>query len=104
MAKNRNKPAPVAAPPGETTTLGSIVIKPAAAEVPLHRVEEFLAPAPDSCGSCRYWLPSDVEDGLGLCRRNPPAVLDTTALTKLGPRAKFMVTPASEWCGEHRRV
>lgn len=60
--------------------------------------EEEREPAPQFCGSCRYYENE-------ACRRFPPARVYTgPASTDLNVTVWPVVRPTIDWCGEYERV
>jgi len=60
-------------------------------------------PSGESCGRCRFW--QDRKDGKGMCRRNPPRIVETLLNQPVDSNAiddatVFPGTFENDWCGE----
>jgi hypothetical protein len=65
-------------------------------------------PAEEQCWTCNAWVPiADRDDGLGMCRAHPPAVLFGGNVGQPGlgkPQAvfQFPLTYEVDWCREYQ--
>ena len=54
---------------------------------------------PQSCASCRFFVPNQT-DSVGYCRRFPPVPVAEEEMTV----SVFPVTDSADWCGEYVRI
>lgn len=60
-------------------------------------------PEDESCDTCRFWYPPDVNDkNLGACHRYPQHVIKSAEPGQ--PNAQWPRTVPKSWCGEWQSI